>query len=81
MINIPTSREMGDKMKIVPYYYFVIFKGCFMTTLTRTFHFYRYHILPTIPPQQMELAFTKEEYTTIEELISQKNEIFARVLS
>ena len=28
----------------------------------------------------MELAFTKEQYTSIEELISQKNEIFARVL-
>jgi hypothetical protein len=51
-----------------------------MTTLTRTFHFYRYQILPTIPPEQMELAFNKEDYTTIEELVSQKNEIFARVL-
>ncbi len=51
-----------------------------MTTLTRTFHLYRFQILPTIPPEQMELAFNKDEYTTIDELVKQKNEIFARVL-
>jgi hypothetical protein len=71
---------MSDKMKFAPYYHIVIFKGCFMPTLTRTFHIYRYQLLPTIPPEQMELAFTKEEYTSIEELVSQKNEIFAHVL-
>ena len=67
-------------MRLAHLNYIVIFKGCTMTTLTRIFHIYRYQLLPTIPPEQMELAFTKEEYTSIEELISQKNDIFARVL-
>src|SRR5688572_13646400 len=62
----------GDIM-IVNLYIFVL-KGCLMKMVSRTFHLYRYQILPTVENFQSDFH---TGITSKEELISKKNEIFA----
>ncbi|MEW6586241.1 MAG: hypothetical protein AB1442_11610 [Nitrospirota bacterium] len=46
----------------------------------RTFNFYRYQILPKFEERQLELFVPRLEISSMEELISKKNEIFADAL-
>jgi hypothetical protein len=51
-----------------------------MKKTSRTFHLYRYQIVPTIGEHQLNLFSSEIEISSIEELISKKNEIFANVI-
>jgi len=48
-----------------------------MNTTSRTFQLFRFQILPTIGEHQLDLFFPQNEITSLEELKSRKNEIFA----
>ena len=51
-----------------------------MSITSRTFQLYRFQILPTIGEQQLDLFFPQEQFATLEELKSKKNDIFAEAL-
>ena len=52
-----------------------------MTTTSRTFHIYRYQILPTFPRDDFDLHFTPQfEIKSVDELIERKNELFAKAV-